>query len=63
VKRFGLDRGILGKTFSLNDKPTRLVGIMPPRFAFWGGDIWMPAALDRADPGLDTMQRSVVFKA
>jgi putative ABC transport system permease protein len=50
VKRFGLDRSIVGKTFILNDKPTTLVGIMPPRFAFWSGDIWMPASLDRADP-------------
>jgi len=49
VKRFGMDRAIIGKTFLLNDKPTTLVGIMPPRFAFWGGDIWMPASLDRAD--------------
>jgi putative ABC transport system permease protein len=51
VKRFGLDRSIVGKTFILNDQPTILVGIMPSRFAFWGGDIWMPAHLDRADPG------------
>jgi putative ABC transport system permease protein len=50
VKRFGMDRGIIGKTFILNDKPTTLVGIMPRRFAFWGGDIWMPTCLDRADP-------------
>ena len=50
VKRFGMDRGIVGKTFILNDKPATLVGIMPPRFAFWGGDIWVPASLDRADP-------------
>ncbi|MBV9266937.1 MAG: ABC transporter permease, partial [Acidobacteriaceae bacterium] len=51
VKRFGLDPSILGKTFLLNNTPTTLVGIMPPRFAFWGGDIWIPAALDRAHPG------------
>jgi putative ABC transport system permease protein len=51
VKRFGLDSSIVGKTFLLNNTPTMLIGIMPPRFAFWGGDIWMPAILDRARPG------------
>jgi putative ABC transport system permease protein len=50
VKRFGMDRSIVGKTFILNGQPTSLVGVMPRRFAFWGGDIWMPASLDRADP-------------
>jgi len=54
VKRFGMDRGIVGKTFILNDKPTTLVGIMPRRFAFWGGDIWVPASLTRADAEAST---------
>ena len=53
LKRFGLDPAILGKTFLLNNTRTTLVGIMPSRFAFWGGDIWMPAILDRAHPGND----------
>jgi putative ABC transport system permease protein len=56
AKRFGLDRSILGKTFILNDKPTTLIGIMPRRFAFWGGDIWAPATLDRAAPDASTRQ-------
>ncbi len=50
-KKFGLDRSIVGKTFVMNGKPTTLIGIMPPRFAFWGGDLWIPASLDRAEPG------------
>ncbi len=44
---------MLGKTFLLNNTPTTLIGIMPRRFTFWGGDIWMPAILDRAHPGND----------
>jgi len=51
VKKFGLDPGIVGKNYVLNGKPATLIGIMPPRFAFWGGDLWMPASLDRAEPG------------
>jgi putative ABC transport system permease protein len=51
AKRFGLDPGIVGKTFVINDKPTTLIGIMPPRFAFWGGDVWLPVTLDAAEIG------------
>ena len=51
VKRFGQDPAILGKTFLLNNTPTTLIGIMPRRFTFWGGEIWMPVILDRAHPG------------
>jgi len=53
LSRFGLDANIVGQTFLLNDKPTTLVGIMPKRFAFWGGDIWMPATVDRAELGAE----------
>ncbi len=49
-KRFGMDPGIIGKTFLLNDTATTLIGVMPPRFAWWGADLWMPTALDRSDP-------------
>jgi putative ABC transport system permease protein len=60
VKRFGLDRSIVGKTFLLNNTPTTLIGIMPPRFAFWGGDIWMPATIDRTSPDAAT-RRFVMY--
>jgi len=51
VKRFGFDRSIVGKDFLLDNKPVTLIGIMPPRFTYWGGDIWVPAILDPAQPG------------
>ncbi len=53
LSRFGLDPNIVGQTYLLNDTPTTLVGIMPKRFAFWGGDIWMPTAVDPAEPGAE----------
>src|SRR5689334_7947468 len=53
LSRFGLDPNIVGQTFLLNDKPTTLVGIMPKRFALWGGDIWIPTAVDRAESGAE----------
>lgn len=46
-KRFSGDPSILGKTFTLNDVPRTLIGIMPKRFAFWGADLWIPATLNR----------------
>jgi putative ABC transport system permease protein len=51
LSRFGHDPNIVGQSFLLNDKPTTLVGIMPQRFAFWGGDIWMLTTVDDAEPG------------
>src|SRR5579884_113846 len=53
VKRFGADPSIVGRTFTLNGKPTTLIGIMPQRFAWWGSELWMPTTLDRAEPGAD----------
>ena len=50
VANFNQDPSIVGKTFVLNDVATTLVGIMPPRFAKLAADLWMPVALDRADP-------------
>jgi len=51
-QRFGMDRHIVGKTFLLNDRPTTLVGVMPPRFSWWAGDLWLPTSLDRSDSAL-----------
>ena len=50
AKHFGLDPAIVGRSFVLNDVPTTLVGIMPPRFAKLAADVWKPVTLDRADP-------------
>jgi putative ABC transport system permease protein len=50
VKRFNLDPTILGKTFTLNGAPTTLIGIMPPRFTFYGADLWIARAMERGDP-------------
>ncbi|HEY7182712.1 MAG TPA: ABC transporter permease, partial [Blastocatellia bacterium] len=50
ARRFSLDPSILGKTFTLNGKPTTLVGIMPSRFSFYFPDLWIARAMDRSDP-------------
>ena len=54
--RFGADRGVLGKELLLNARPHRIIGVMPPGFAFPHGtenletagqttDIWVPWAM------------------
>ena len=51
--RFGGDRNVLGKELLLNARPYRIIGVMPPRFAFPHGsenadtagkttDLWVP---------------------
>ncbi|HEU4391453.1 MAG TPA: ABC transporter permease [Blastocatellia bacterium] len=34
TRRFGGDRNIVGQTVTLNDKPTTIVGVLPPSFDF-----------------------------
>ena len=51
--KFSGSRNLLGQVFTLDGKPTALVGIMPQRFAYWGADIWQaidvnPAETDNA---------------
>jgi hypothetical protein len=59
LKEFNLDPKLLGRTFVLNGKPRTPVGIMPPRFTWWGADLWIPAPLDRSDP--EARQRSFMM--
>jgi putative ABC transport system permease protein len=42
VSRFSSDPSILNKNFTLNGVSRTLVGIMPPRFAWGDGDMWIP---------------------
>lgn len=51
--RFDLDPSIVGRTFVLNDVPTTLIGIMPPRVTKLGADLWIPVVPDRSRPEKD----------
>jgi predicted permease len=42
VKEFAGDPSILNKNFTLNGVSRTLIGIMPPRFAWGDGDLWIP---------------------
>lgn len=45
--KFGGDPRIVGRTLILNHQPTTVIGVMPPRFAFGGAELWFPAILSR----------------
>lgn len=58
VKEFGADPQIVGKTFTLNGEPRTLIGIMPPRFGWFGADMWVP---DRPSRTLDSKEFAGAF--
>jgi putative ABC transport system permease protein len=45
--RFGGDPGIVGRTLTLSDNPTTVIGVMPASFDVFrdGVDLWVPVAL------------------
>ena len=52
---------LIGRTFVLNDQPRTLIGIMPPRFTYFGADLWIPHDPDPAEP--DALQRFYFLQA
>jgi hypothetical protein len=50
VKYFSRDPDLIGRSFILNDQPRTLIGIMPPRFTYFGADLWIPRNVDAAHP-------------
>src|SRR5262245_4621363 len=57
-RRFGADRGVIGKTLTLNDESYAVVGVMPPKFEFPQlnliGDLWAPFDYDEARLRIDS---------
>ena len=48
-RRFGADRGVIGRVVRLNDVPRTIVGVMPAGFVFpTGAELWTPLSLDVA---------------
>ena len=44
--KLGADPDILGKQLMLDGKSYTVVGVMPRRFKFWAGEVWIPAGLE-----------------
>ena len=59
--KFGGNPGIVGQTIELEDKPTMVVGVMPPRFGWWGNrlDVMLPATFSRAENSEKSQTTSV----
>lgn len=49
--RFGGDADVVGKSLTLDGTPRTVIGVMPPRFIFWSGDVWIPVRLMRGQAG------------
>ncbi len=47
IEQFGGDLSILNKALMLNGTARTLVGIMPPRFGWYGSDVFIPQKLTR----------------
>ncbi len=48
-RRFGADRGVIGRVVRINDVPRTVIGVMPPGFVFpTGAELWTPLSVDGA---------------
>ncbi|HTM26203.1 MAG TPA: ABC transporter permease [Vicinamibacterales bacterium] len=47
TRKFDGDRRVLGRTIKLDGEPHSIIGVMPPHYSLWGGDLWVPLRLDR----------------
>ena len=61
VKYCDSDPKVLGRIFVLNGEPRTLVGVMPPRFTWFGADVWMPHDPNPAEA--DAARRYYFFQA
>ena len=48
-QRFHGDRGVLGRALRVDGESYTVIGVMPPFYDLWGGELWMPFQLDPAD--------------
>jgi len=44
------DRNVLGATMLLDRQPRTVIGVMPPRFAMYGADVYIPIDWNRPEP-------------
>jgi predicted permease len=47
--RFSANPKILGQTIRLNDVSRTVVGVMPPHYELWSGQVWVPLQLNPAN--------------
>lgn len=52
-RRFGGALGAVGRSLPIDGVQHEIVGVMPPRFLWWGSELWLPLALDDAGSARD----------
>lgn len=59
VRLFDGDRSAVGRTLRLNNRPHTIVGVMPPRFGWYGSEsFWLPLSPTRRDvPWINPIMR------
>jgi putative ABC transport system permease protein len=56
-RRFNGDPAALGQSITLNEQPYTIIGVMPPRFAWHSGDVWVPLATAQLQQGTNVVVR------
>ena len=46
---YGGSKSVLGRVLTLNGRPSTVIGIMPPRFLWRGGDVYLPIQMTSSD--------------
>jgi len=47
-RRFHGNQQVLGTPIRIDDEKYTVIGVMPPRYGLWGGELWVPYQLDLA---------------
>jgi predicted permease len=48
-RRYNASPDIVGRQIRMNGQFYNVIGVMPPRYLFWGSDVWVPIGLNPAD--------------
>jgi len=59
-RKFAGDRNICGQVIRLNAIPYTVIGVMPPRFGLWGGEVWTPLQLNWSDTNRADRQNWII---
>ena len=58
--KFGGDPRIIGRTLILNRRPTTVIGVMPPRFAWQASDMFFPVTFSAAETSGEPVYVSLI---
>jgi putative ABC transport system permease protein len=60
ARHFDRDRTVLGRTMNIDGTPYTIVGVMPPNYSLWGGELWVPLQLDRVHLDREARQYFII---